>query len=543
MPWRGPKERGEFPTLGYDIADWIEENIIIPDGNRVGQPYILTQEQLKHLVHAYRLRPGARAEEGSLAFEYYGILLMRPQKWGKDPFAAAMVIAQALGDVQFDGWDANGEPVGRPVPTPWIQCAGNAEEQCDNTWRPILTMLREGPLAATKGLDVGDTRINLPSRGRIEPVTASARARQGARVTFVTMTESHLMTENSGGLKLGRTLKRNCAGMDGRWIEITNAYDPSEQSVAQRTHEAKAPGVYCDYRPPRTRIDLDDDAALKRELIYVYGDSEISAGGWVRKERIMADIRDPATGEGEARRYFLNEISVGSEDAVDAVKWTAQSRRGDVLAPNERIAVGFIGSQTNKATSLVGVRISDGHAVHLKTWERPGHIPQGDWRVPIEEVNQTVKEIFEAYRVFTMFCSPHSWQTEVNAWAGEYHGRQLESGSDWKTQIVELWLNSEQRMDQVIDRFQTAHRGAEITHDGSEELVKHALQSALANGRRRASAEERLPGAPDYYRRVVCKLSGESNSAFMALLLAFEARGWAIEHGALVIEEGPPNLW
>lgn len=543
MPWRGPKKKGEFPTLGYDIADWIEANIIIPDGQRVGEPYILTQEQLKHLIHAYRLKPNARPGDGSLAFEYYGILLVRPQKWGKDPFAASMVIAQALGEVDFDGWDANGEPVGRPRPTPWIQCAGNAEEQCDNTWRPILTMLREGPLNTTPGLDVGDTRINLPSRGRIEPVTASARARQGARVTFVTMTESHLMTENSGGLKLARTLKRNCAGMDGRWIEITNAWDPSEQSVAQRTYEARAAGIYVDYRPPRSRIDLEDDQALKRELIYVYGDSEITAGGWVRKERIMADIRDPATGEGEARRYFLNEVSVGSEDAVDPVRWAAQSRKDQVLAPGERIALGFIGSQTNKSTSIVASRISDGHCVHLHTWERPGHIPQGEWHVPIPEVNAKMKEIFQAYDIFTMFCSPHGWQTEVNGWAGEWHGKPVKNGSDWKTQVVELWLNSEQRLDQVIERFNTSHKGNEISHDGSEIMVTHALQSALANGRRRASAEERLPGAPDYYRRVVCKSWGSSNSAFMATLLAFEARGWAIEHGALALDEGPPNLW
>ena len=543
MPWRGAQRKGEFPTLGFSIADWIEDSIIIPDGDRAGDPYILTGEQLRHLLQFYRLQPDARPEDGSLAFVYYGDLLMRPQKWGKDPFAAAIVCAQALGDVRFDGWDANGEPVGKPVATPWIQCAGNAEEQCDNTWRPILAMLRNGPLCATPGLDVGDTRINLPTGGRIEPVTASARARQGARVTFVTLTESHLMTEASGGVRLARTLKRNVAGMDGRWMEITNAYDPSEQSVAQRTHVAKHSNVLFDYRPPRSRVDLEDESAVMRELIYVYGDSEIGKGGWVRKERILADMKDEATGEGEARRYFLNEISVGSEDAVDTVRWTAQTHLSDNLMPNEAITLGFIGSQTSKATSLVACRLRDGHCVHIKTWEKPGHLGKEEWHVPQPEVMAEVKELFGAYDVYTMFCSPHAWQTEVNTWAGEYHGKAIKSGSDWKVQIVELWLNSEMRMDQVIERFRTAHEQGDISHDGSRELIDHALGSAIANGRRRASAEERPPGAPDYYRRIVAKSWGTSNSAFMALLLAYEARGWAIEHGALVIDEGPPNLW
>jgi hypothetical protein len=531
MPWRGPEYRGEFPTLGYAVADWIETYLIVPDGLRMGLPYLLTDEMLTHLLWSYRLHPDARPEQGSMAFAYYGVMLVRPQKWGKDPFGAAQVWCQALGEVQFDGWDSRGEPVGRPVPTPWIQCAGNAEEQCDNTFRPIITMGREGPLCDVPGLDIGEGRVNLPNGGRIEPVTASARARQGARLTYTTLTESHLMVESSGGLKLGRTLKRNAAGMDGRWLEITNAWDPSEQSVAQQTYEAKAPGVFVDYRPPRARIDLDDDAALRAELAYVYGDSEIGLGGWVRKERIMADIRDPATGEGEARRYFLNEVSVGSKDAVDAIKWAAQARLGEPLQPGARICLGFHGSQTKDATSLVAARINDGRLYHLRTWERPAHLATDQWEVPRDEVDMAVRDAFKAFEVFCMFASPATWQTEVNAWAGQ-----------WEKRVLELWLNSEMRMDQVVERFETAHRGDEITHDGSAVLTTHALGAALANGRRRASAEERQPGQTDHYMRVVRKSWGVSTSAFLAALLAYEARGWAIEHGALV-DEGPPNLW
>ena len=32
MPWRGPEVPGEFPTLGYQVADWIEDMCAIPDG-------------------------------------------------------------------------------------------------------------------------------------------------------------------------------------------------------------------------------------------------------------------------------------------------------------------------------------------------------------------------------------------------------------------------------------------------------------------------------------------------------------------------------
>src|SRR5690606_27716571 len=116
-------------------------------------------EMWRHLLWAYRLRPDAREEDGPDAFVYSGSLLVRPQKWGKDPFNAARCIAHALGPVVFAGWDARGEPVGRPHPSPWIAVAATAEDQTDNTFRPLVTMLRDGPLAGTPGLDIGDTRV------------------------------------------------------------------------------------------------------------------------------------------------------------------------------------------------------------------------------------------------------------------------------------------------------------------------------------------------------------------------------------------------
>jgi hypothetical protein len=518
------------------VGDWIEEHLVIPDGPQVGQPYLLTDEMWRHLLWSYRLHPNARPEMGSLAFRYYGALLVRPQKWGKDPFMAAQVCAQALGPVRFAGWDASGEPVGQPVPTPWIQCAGNAEEQTDNTFRPVVTMLREGKLAGLPGLDVGETRVNLPSGGRIEPVTASARARQGARLTFATLTEPHLMTASSGGVKLAKTMKRNLAGMDGRWIEGTNAWDPSERSVAQRTYEAKAPGVYIDYRPPRKRVDLDDDAALRAEVAYVYGDSALTAGGWVREERIIADIRDPATGEGDGRRYFLNEIEVGSKDAVDALRWQAQARPDEPLLPGEQVALGFHGSHNRDATSLVAARLHDGRLFHLQSWERPyGLADNATWKVPRSEVDAAVRNAFAAFDVLMLFGTPAHWQEPLEQWAGAYPKR-----------VADIPTNSYMRMDAAVERLVTAHHADELTHDGSETLTRHTLNAALTNGPRRTATDDADPARPDHYQMPVRKNSALSIAAFVAALLACAARGWAVEHGAL--EQPEPvdlaaNIW
>ncbi len=509
MPWRGPNEPGEFPTLGYDVGDWIEANLVIPDGDRLGAPYLLTDEMWRFLLRFYRLTDAGR-------LRFYGAQLMRPQKWGKDPFMAAIIWAEALGPVRPDGWDAKGEPVARPVSTPWIQCAATSEEQTDNTFRPIVTMAREGPLADFPGLDVGETRVNLPSTGRIEPVTAAARSRLGQRLSFASFTESHLMVPQSGGVKLAAAMKRNLAGMAGRWVEGTNAFDPSEGSVAQKTAEAKAPGVLIDYRPARKHIDLSDDLALNAEVLHVYGDSAVKSGGWVDEVRIIEEIRDKSVTEADARRFFLNEIVAGAHDFVDPLAWGLLEVAGE-LKRREHVCLGFDGSRSNDHTVIWVCRVSDGHLVRGGWWQ-PESV-DGQWRVPRQEVDAAMRRLFDYYKVAYLFADPFKWQDYLDAWSAQWPGR-----------VVEFPTNVERRMDSAIDRFLQAVADRGLTHDGDEVLEQHVKDCVVVNGSRK---RDREPGKPEFYRKLGKKRATVKIDAAVAAVLAYEARGYAMENGAL----------
>src|SRR4051794_6938559 len=118
MPWRGPEYDGEFPTLGHQVAEFVEAKCVIPDGARAGDPYVLTDEMVRNLLWVYRLDPGT----GRFVYDR-GDQLVRSQKWGKGPFSSARICAEGHPDapVLFDGWDAAGEPVGRGWATPHIQ--------------------------------------------------------------------------------------------------------------------------------------------------------------------------------------------------------------------------------------------------------------------------------------------------------------------------------------------------------------------------------------------------------------------------------------
>jgi hypothetical protein len=532
MPWRGARRPGEYPTLGIQVAQWIEAFCVIPDGLHQGEPYRLTDEMLVFLKRFYRLHPDAVLDERrpSSAFVYRGAQLMRAQKWGKSPFCGGIDLCELLGPVRFDGWDADGEPVGRPQPTPWIQIVATSEAQTDNTWLAILGMVA-GPIADLPGVDVGMLDIKLESGGQLEPQTSSGRARLGARLTYGHFEETHLMIVSNGGVVLAENMKRNIAGMGGRWAESTNAYDPSESSVAQRTQESRAPDVLIDYNGGKDRAgrelrrpNLEDDQESLEQLGIVYGDS-----WWVDLVRVLADARDPAvcSSPATAMRYFFNRIEVGVTDAVDSARWDAAARPGE-LERGTVIALGFDGSRSRDFTALVASRVSDGRWFPIKVWNPADY---ADGLVPRSEVDQVLAAAFDAYDVRFLFGDPYRWQEYFAMWAAR-----------WPERIVEFPTNVERRMDDAITRFLEHFKGA-FTHNGDPILALHAKSAALTKGKRRAPRPDESPAANPYYLKVVPKKQGLFIDAFVAGILAEVARGQAIEKGALAPPAQPLVEW
>lgn len=321
MPWRGPDAEGEVPTLGWVVGEWIEAHCVIPDLDLKGTPYLLTDEMWTFLAHYYRLREDADPERRASAWVYRRGQLVRPQKWGKSPFSAALICAEAIGPVLFAGWDADGEPVGRPWSTALIQVTASSEDQTDNVYDALVPMIDYGPLADVI-TDTGATRINLPNDGRIDPVTSKARSRLGQRVTFVVQDETGTWTRGNGGLSLATTQNRGLAGMGARGVEITNAWDPAELSVAQQTYESRSTDIYRDYRQSPKGLSYRNKAERRKIHRAVYGDS-----WWVDLDRIEADAfeileRDPA----EAERFFGNRVVAGSDSWLPDKLWERARR-------------------------------------------------------------------------------------------------------------------------------------------------------------------------------------------------------------------------
>lgn len=531
MPWRGPNVEGEFPTGGFVVLDWIEDNITIPDGPRRGEPVRLYGEQAHHLLHRYRLDPDAVEDDGNDAFRYGGSMLVRGQKWGKDPLLAMVDLVHAFGPCEFAGWDAKGEPVMRPHPSPWVAVAALNDKQTDNTWLPLIEMAKESPeIANTPGVEIYDTYIGLPCGNPVEQLTTTAWGRLGGRFTHVSLTENGVLTGSGdrGGLAFARTLKRSVAGMNGMWMGATNTWDPTELSDAQVVFEAKDPHTYVDAKLSRGHVDMDDDQALVDELTYLYGDSLTSAGGHVSLQRLVRDCRNPANGDSEVRRFFLSEIVAGTRPLAAPERIQLLHREDDPLTKGDKVALGFDGSRARDATVLTVTRLRDLRVFHLRTWLPEATGTKGEKaRVDRPAVDQAVQDTFAAYDVTYLFGDPFGWQDYLDRWAGLFPKR-----------IVEIATNEERRIDQIVTRFVDGILNGELTFgaadpDQAAVLVEHIRNTALKKGKRKPARLDADNQVVEHYLSPVKKREGLLIDASISAMLSYAAANQAIEDGML----------
>ena len=465
--WRGPSFAGEYPTLGPQVLRWWVEHLPSPSDPTGKSPFVPTPEQARFLLRLYAIdpltsRPLVRRAQLEMA-----------KGWGKSPLAAGWALAELRGPVVFDGWDAAGEPVGRPwgsvqdSPPPWVQIAAVSEDQTDNTYSALYSMLviDDARLARDLNIDQGRTRLYLPDMpgARLEPVTASYGTREGQRVTAAVLDETFLWDRRNSGIRLARTIRRNVAKMSGRTLETTNAPILGSGSVAEQTSEdTLEPGVlHVAGRPSHEPQPDWTPERMRAALTEVYGDSR-----WIDLSRVLAEIDDPATDWSDNLRFYFNTRSSGALRAVDARHWATLARTIEV-PDGATIGLGFDGSVSRDATFLRGCT-AEGHGFTVAAWVRPEGAPR-DWHIDRTDVEQVLEHTFERYRVGLLLYDPPFWRTEGESWARRWG----------KERVVQLDTNQARRFAPAVDRWRAAIAEGTHTHDGDALTTAHILASRL----------------------------------------------------------------
>jgi len=492
-------------TLGWEIAAWTAKYLKAEDGG----PWRFTLEQLRFILWWYAVDEDGR-------FIYRKGVLQRLKGWGKDPLAAVMCLVEFVGPSRFSHFDESGRPVGKAHPQAWVQIAAVSRDQTRNTLT-LFPSLMSDLLIETYGIKAGAELIRAHrGRCRLEAVTSSYRALEGGRSTFVILNETHHWVRGNNGDKMYETIDGNATKKDSRYLAITNAYLPGEDSVAQKMRESweklqeriaadpsKDIGFLYDSIEAHPKTPLTEQA-LRIVLPKIRGDAK-----WLVVKTIIQSIQDTTISSSRSRRMWLNQI-VAEEDALYGPDTWAEIESEDaVLQPDDAIVLGFDGGKTNDSTALVAIRVRDACAFLIGLWEKPDTPDADGWEVPRAAVNSAVHDAFRLYDVKGFYSDVYLWESYISEWDEQY-SEQLQVKAPGRTHIGWDMRSSLKLSTQAHERLMNSVFNRKMRHNGDLKLRRHALNALRDTNNYGIYFRKESPDSP---RKV---------DAYAALMLAHE---------------------
>lgn len=495
--WIGPTwstdENGDWllpeRTLGWEIAAWCSTYLL---GNE-GQPWTFTLEQLRFLLWWYAVDEDGR-------FVYRTGVLQRMKGWGKDPLLAVISLVELVGPsrVKTDkagniewhhvsdsiGW----MPRGISHPNAWVQITAVSQEQTVNTMS-MFPILMSDLFISTYGIKAGAELIRADrGRKRLQAVTSSYRAIEGKRTTFTLMNETHHWVTGNDGHKMAETIDGNATKMKSRYLAITNAYLPGEDSVAERMRESwqkVEDGRAHDIRMMYDSIEAHPSTPLTPEALRIVLPKIRGDAFWLDIEDIILSVLNTQIAPSRSRRMYLNQI-VAEEDAIYGPEhWKPLEVEGAILQAGDEIVLGFDGGKSDDATALVAIRVSDHCAFVLCLEERPDNWPTHEgapkWLVNREKVDSAVRDAFNHYTVKAFYADVLLWESYIDDWAADYRETLTIKASERHAVAWDM-RQSLQRVTRAHERLMQTIFDGKLKHDGDADLRRHVM-----NARRRSN--------------------------------------------------------
>lgn len=519
------------------MTDWIEAHCRVPGGVYEGEPLTFNGWQLYCTANHYRIRPDVAPDPRRLLapFHYRRSVIVGPQKCGKSPWGAGMLLAEGVGPTLFAGWArggeayrcedhgcgcgweyhyAPGEAMGAPRRKSLLGLLAFAESQTQNVYEPLQAMIHSGPLS--EFVHVREGFIRLPNRGMILPMSSAARTKLGKPLTGALGDESGLYTASNRVLDAWQTIRRGVAGMQGRTIELTNPWDPMENSAAQQAFESKQADIFRYYRKPPADLSYGNKRERHKIHVHVYADSP-----WVDPSAIDAEAAELAeTDPTQAERFFGNRLVQGLGAFLTDELWTSREDAREVPSAG-RICLGFDGSKSGdwtalRAETIDGFRFTPTYGPD----DRPTVWNPAEWggQIPRHEIDVAVADLFERYEVERFYVDQDPiWLTQADEWVLR-HGE--ERVITYPTRVIG-------RMYPALDRYRNDLAEGVTAHSDDVVARTHAL-----NARKVAKAGDRyILGKPSEHQKI---------DVLMADVLAHEAAcdaragGWTADSAPMV---------
>jgi hypothetical protein len=524
-------DKKPWPTLGDQLADWIERNLVFGPGDLRGQPARLDAEKRGLLYRIYEVYPRNHPHAGRRRFRRVALSLRKGS--AKSEFAAWIAAAELhpRAPVRCPGFHKGRLMKGVGVIDPYIPLVAYTEEQSEDLVYGALKAILEA--SAVRGdFDIGIERImRVGGDGKAVALAAAPDARDGARTTFQDFDETHRFTlprlKRAHRTMLANLPKRRLA--DAWSLETTTAPAPGEGSVAEETMEyarSVAEGRAADarlfffHRQAGDDHDLTTEEGLRAAVLEASG----PLAAWSDIDGIVEQWKDPTADKAYLERVWLNRLVRATDRAFDATRWKDLAKPDYRIPAGALVALGFDGARRRDSTALVATEISTGHQELLFLKERP-NIPDAQaWEIPAGEVEEAVSAAFIRFNVWKLYADPAYWESNVDRWAGEY-------GED---RVVKRWTGGgfEKKTAFAVRAYYHAQLAGEISHAGDERFARH-----IGNAHRKPLASLDDQGKPLWSIQKERPDSPHKIDVAMAGALSWEARGHAVTEGVLNVPE------
>lgn len=476
-----------WPTLGPQVADLLETYSVFGPGSLKGQPYRLDDEKRAALYRMYEVYPQGHPWAGRRRYKRVGISWRKGL--AKTEFMAQVAFAElhAEGPVRCDGFDASGNPVGRPVNDPYIPLLAVTVEQVEElAYGALYVLCTEGPDAGL--FDATKERIiRLGPDGRADgkcvPLSNSPGSRDGARTTFQGFDEPHRLF-----LKRARDAHETMvANLEKRTLEdpwglyVGTAGEPGQGSIAEDLHaeagliergEIADPQLFYFHREAGPGFDMDSlDARVEAVKAATGPIGEYGPGQF---HSIARQWERPGVDKSYLERVWLNRWTRSGAQAFDIKRWADDLGRPGVIEPGSFVVAGFDGARFRDSTGIVITDIASGRQQCWGLWERPADLPDdADWEIDESEVDESFERLMSVMDVWKFYGDPPHWTSTLGEWAARHPDR-----------VEEWWTNRRWPMAKAVRSYREAMATGAVTWSLDAPLAADLTRHVAAAGRR-----------------------------------------------------------
>jgi hypothetical protein len=340
-------------------------------------------------------------------------------------------------------------------------------------------------------------------------------AGEGGHVTHNCGLWLPMSKDGKGGnmVKVAHTQRRGASGMSGRVTESTNAWDPSENSVAQQTalSALTKKDIFRLHRLAPSTWSFTDKRERRKILKFVYKGS-----WWVDLDSIEAEASEILlTDPGQAERFYGNRVVAGLGQWMDDALWEAHEE-DRVVPDGTAVAGGFDGSENDDWTAI-RLETQDGFRFTPRYGpdRRPAYWNPGEWggSIPRGEVNACVDEISRRYRLRRFYCDPRDWRSEIGEWALKVGEEEV---FEWSTYRIDA-------MFLALKRTFNDLKSGRTKHDRDPVAAQH-----ISNARKVAKPGDKyILGKPDAHRKIDIAMADTLAHEAAADLHAIGPDAWA----------------